>query len=197
MCTLYKVRQSQAEVARLFGARPPQGLPATEEELYPGRVAPVVRREAAVEAPGLVLDAMRWGFPPPPGARAPVVNVRNLASPFWRTALALRERRCLVPVSEFCEYEGEKGAKRKRWFRLVDRELFAFAGLWRPVTPQDGIARAFAFLTCEPNPLVAAIHPQAMPVILHPEDHPRWLDADAGEAAKLAAAFPSQLMRVE
>jgi putative SOS response-associated peptidase YedK len=93
--------------------------------------------------------------------------VRNLASPFWRSALANPERRYLVPVSDFCESEGEKGSKLARWFSLSASPLFAFAGVWRPI--EDG--KAFAFLTCEPSPLVEPIHAKAMPVILHPEDY--------------------------
>jgi putative SOS response-associated peptidase YedK len=54
----------------------------------------------------------------------------------------------------------------------------------------------YAFLTCEPNPLVAPIHEKAMPVILHPEDYDRWLDGDVDEVCSLASPFPSQLMKV-
>ena len=39
-----------------------------------------------------------------------------------------------------------------------------------------------AFLACELNPLVAPIHPKAMPVILHLDDYDRWL---AGDSDKL------------
>jgi putative SOS response-associated peptidase YedK len=55
----------------------------------------------------------------------------------------------------------------------------------------------FAFLTCEPNPLVAPLHPKAMPVILQEADYQKWLTADWAGAAKLVAPFPSQLMAVE
>ncbi len=54
----------------------------------------------------------------------------------------------------------------------------------------------YAFLTCEPNPLVAPIHEKAMLVILHREDYDRWLDGEAAHACSLAAPFPSQLMAV-
>jgi len=54
----------------------------------------------------------------------------------------------------------------------------------------------FAFLTCEPNPLVAPLHPKAMPVIVDPEDYDRWLDGEVEDACSLAAPFPSQLMAV-
>jgi putative SOS response-associated peptidase YedK len=114
-----------------------------------------------------VLDVMHWGFPPPPKSRAPVTNVRNLASPFWRSALKNPERRCLVPVTKFCESEGERGSKREHWFSLPSSPVFAFAGIWRPTEA----GKAIAFFTCEPNPLVAPIHPKAMPVVLHDDDY--------------------------
>ena len=62
---------------------------------------------------------MKWGFPGPPaaGSRA-VTNVRNLGSPFWRNALQEPARRCIVPVTSFCEWTGEVGRKTKVWFGL-------------------------------------------------------------------------------
>lgn len=181
----------------MFSAQLPLAAAETCEEMFPRRVAPVIRRNSAGI---LALDAMRWGFPPPASTRAPVVNVRNLASPFWRTALSVPGRRCLVPVSAYAEWEGEKGAKRQRWFRLIDRELFAFAGLWRPIArgeAADGVTAAFAFATTDPNPLTAPVHARLMPVILHAEDHLAWLDGGLADACALVAPFPSQLMALE
>lgn len=178
----------EAKVARAFGVEPPypEDVTIPPPELFPKRSAWVVRQGENHR----VLDVMRWGFPPPTTGRAPVTNVRNLSSPFWRSALARPDRRCLVPVSDFCEWEGEAGAKVARWFSVPSRSLFAFAGLWRPT--DDG--PAFAFLTTEPNVLVAALHPKAMPVVLHEQDYGRWLTGDFAEACGLAAPFPSQLM---
>ena len=42
-----------------------------------------------------------------------------------------------------------------------------------------------AFLTREPNGVVAPIYPKAMPVILWPEEFATWLSADAEVAASL------------
>jgi putative SOS response-associated peptidase YedK len=190
MCNRYRMSEKERDLAAHFGLEVPPDLSWPEPELFPRREGLVVRRG---EGGALLLDRMVWGFPPPAGGRAPVTNVRNLQSPFWRSALSRPDRRCLVPVSEFCEWEGEKGAKRERWFSLATQPLFAFAGLWRPL--DDG-RRAFAFLTCEPNPLVALIHPKAMPVMLAPEDYGRWLDGETADACSLAAPFPSQLMKV-
>lgn len=189
MCNRFRMTASRIELLKRFsidGAAEIDPVDLPPPELFPKRLAWTVRQAAG----GRDLAAMRWGFPPPAQARAPVTNVRNLASPFWRSALANPERRCLVPVSDFCEWRGESGAKQACWFALPALPVFAFAGIWRP-TPEGDV---FAFLTCDPNPLVAAVHPKAMPVILHPEDEARWLTAPMAEALALAAPFPSQLM---
>lgn len=190
MCNRYRMTAKQAELARAFGVEPPypEDVTLPPPELFPKRPAWVVRQEVGRR----VLDVMRWGFPPPTAGRAPVTNVRNLSSPFWRNALTRPDRRCLVPASDFCEWEGEAGAKVARWFSVPSCALFAFAGVWRPT--DDG--PAFAFLTTDPNPLVAPVHPKAMPVVLHEEDHERWLTGDFTDACGLAAPFPSQLMAV-
>ncbi len=118
---------------------------------------------------------MRWGFPPPQDVRNPVVNLRNYSSPFWRSALANLERGCLVPVASFQEWSVDPDPvteKRKpHWSSVPSSPIFALAGVWRPT----GDRAAYAFLTTgyEDDPssdLVGAIHPKAMPVILHDED---------------------------
>lgn len=187
MCNRYRSAKAR-DLADRYGV----DLPGFEEfseppgEVFPKRLGWVVR---AAEG-GRRLEAMAWGFPPPPQGRAPVTNIRNLASPFWREGLARPQHRCLVPVTEFCEWEGEAGKKVARWFSVPSQPVFSFAGLWRN-TPAGPV---YAFLTCEPNALVAPIHPKAMPVILHPEDEAKWLRGTLADAVALAAPFPSQLM---
>lgn len=187
MCNRYRGSDDLDAIRSTFDVRlaPDTGrLP--DSELFPKRLGYVVRKEAGER----ILDVMRWGFPPPAAGRAPVTNVRNLSSPFWRSALARPNRRCLVSVVEFCEWSGEKGSKKEHWFSVPSQPVFAFAGIWRPVEDE----RVFAFLTCEANPLVGAVHEKAMPVILHPENYDHWLDGDTDSACSLAGSFPSQLM---
>ena len=73
-------------------------------------------------------------------------------------------RRCLVAVSEFCEWSGEEGSKKEHCFSVPSQRIFAFAGIWRPIASE----RVYAFLTCEADPLVGAVHQKAMPVIPSP-----------------------------
>ena len=198
MCNLYTMTATVDEMRRLFG--PFEGdrlnLPAYDE-IYPGRAAPVLRRSGA----GLVLETMTWGFPGPAAARGrPVTNIRNLDSPFWRTALNTIERRCIVPVTRFCEWTAEPDPvtrrKAKVWFGLHPAEqeepLFAFAGLWRPGTSEPFMA----FLTCDANALVGAVHPKAMPVMLGAADALKWLDHDRESACALAQPFADADMRI-
>ena len=192
MCNLYSMTSNVEALRRLFGRfeGDTSNLPPFEE-IYPGKQAPVLRRLDG----GLGLEMMRWGFPPPAAAgKRPITNVRNLESPFWRAALARPDRRCIVPATRFCEWRGEVGSKEKVWFSLRDEDRlpFAFAGLWRPTA--DG--PAMAFLTCEPNPLVAEVHPKAMPVMLDPASALRWLEDERESACALAMPFPAEQMRI-
>ena len=192
MCNLYSMTATVDELRRIFG--PFEGdtsnLPPYDE-IYPGHQSPVLRRD---EGDGLKLEMMKWGFPGPASAGSrPVTNIRNLASPFWRNALNRPERRCIVPATSFCEWTGEVGRKSKVWFGLHEDEppLFAFAGLWRP-----GDEGPFmAFLTCDANATVGAVHPKAMPVMLRPGDVGRWLDSDRADACALAQPFADTAMR--
>lgn len=197
MCNLYRMTATVDEMRRVFGSfhGDRSNFPPVDD-LYPGRVAPVLRHG---DDGGLMLDMMTWGFPGPAAAKGrPVTNVRNLTSPFWRSALDRPERRCIVPVTSFCEWTAEPDPetkrKRKVWFGMRDNDpqVFAFAGIWRP-----GEERPFmAFLTCEPNDLVGAVHPKAMPVILKPEDVSRWLTDERVSACELAVPHSDDTMMI-
>lgn len=150
-----------------------------------------------------MLDTMIWGVPRTMPGKRPgttvtkhITNVRNLSSPFWKSMLANPERRCLVPFTQFAEPKPGKDASTGRpaehWFTVSDRPVAAFAGIWRP----SEAGNVFAFLTCEPNPLVAPLHPKAMPVVLSEIDYDGWLSGDYDSACTLAVPFPSQLMIV-
>lgn len=170
----------------------PDELESVTSDAWPKRPAAIVRNGDK----GAQFDVMQWGVPLTlPGKRPGttitkhITNVRNLSSPFWRSMLAKPERRCLVPFSQFAEPKPNAG-RVEVWFSVTDAPVAALAGVWRP----SDLGNVFAFLTCEPNPLVAPIHPKAMPVILLFEDYSRWLYGE--DAATLAVPFPSQLMRV-
>ncbi|MBC2776729.1 SOS response-associated peptidase family protein [Parasphingopyxis marina] len=160
------------------------------EDVWPRRNG-VIARIADGEK---ILEAIQWGVPLKMKGKRPgttvtkrITNVRNLNSSFWRSMLTNAENRCLVPFTEFAEPKPNAG-REECWFTVNEAQVSAFAGIWRMT--EEG--PAYAFLTCEPNPLVKPIHPKAMPVILQPDDYDGWLAGD--DAEQFAEPFPSQLM---
>jgi putative SOS response-associated peptidase YedK len=206
MCNLYSLTTARQAILRLFKlsdnrAASFEALPA----IFPGRVAPVVRRTADGEHE---LAPLSWGFvlPQPGKAARRVTNVRDdkaRSSSFWRDSF--ETRRCLVPASSFAEPRDIKPATW-HWFALKGgepRPPFAFAGIWRrwhgPLK-KDGPAvtfDTFAFMTTEPNALVATINHERMPVLLTTDDAmDTWLRGTTDEAFALARPFAPEAMQI-
>lgn len=192
MCNHYRL---DARDIQMFKDWEDIGLPPVwADDAYPKRRGLVARLDGGAKT----FEAMHWGFiREVPGARpgttkkSTVTNVRNLTSPYWKSMIAAPAQRCLVPFSTFAEPKIGEG-RAEHWFTVNDRPVAAFAGVWRPTE----VGNTYAFLTCEPNPLVAQRHPKAMPVILHEEDYNKWLTCDHDTAVSMAVPFPSQLMSV-
>ena len=125
-----------------------------------------------------------------------MTNVRNLTSPFWRTALSRPDRRCLVPDTAFSEWTSEPdpvtGRKRKVWLDLPAQEVFAFAGVSRQTSEVD----RFASLTTALNELVGAIHPKAMHMILASHEYTAWLTGDFAAVCAMSDAYPDDELRI-
>lgn len=201
MCNLYRLKNVERwEIAEYGKAEEGwrRDVEVTKDYTAPGGPGYVIRTEGDQR----ILDAMKWGYPNPVAGKAPVTNIRNYTSPFWRSSLKNPGQRCLVPVTSFQEWSMEPdpqtGKKKPHWFSVPSRRIFNFAGAWRHTA--DG--PRFAFLTCgydgDPSShVVGAIHAKACPVILHEEDEERWLTAPIEDALSLACTYPSQLMAVE
>ncbi len=173
MRTLYSLTSNQAAILALTrflrdyaGNMPP--LPG----IFPDYRAPIVRNTPE----GRELAMVRWGMPSPafrlqgkqvdPG----VTNVRNVKSSHWLRWLGVPSR-CVVPFTSFAEPEPQPdGRKPPAWFAFDEtRPLSFFAGIWTPAWKSvrklkegEVTADLFAFLTCEPNAEVKALHPKAM-----------------------------------
>ena len=88
---------------------------------------------------------------------------------------------------------GTDGKLPLHWFATApDAPLFVFAGIWttwtsvRKAREGEVTIDIFAFLTTEPNAIVAPIHPKAMPVILTaPDEIETWLTAPWDQAKRL------------
>jgi len=205
MCNRYENRGSASAIRRLMREidRRLTTTPATDNlppqnDIYPDQDAPILRNagDSSVE-----LAMARWGFPPIPGERAPITNIRNLKSNWWsqvnREWLLDVRYRCLVPFTAFAE-----PVVNSKWFVVPGQEVAFFAGIWRPwhgerLAEQPGQKRRareerdwslYAFLTTQANDVVRPVHEKAMPVIIiDPAEQIEWL---AGGEASLRLQRP-------
>jgi len=204
-CNLFNQTTAAEAMRGLFRGLENRAGNIESGDVYPDRMAPVVTREGE----GHALSQARWGLPSPPkfhsksGIDRGVTNVRNTGSPHWRRWLG-PEYRCLVPLARFAEPRGGKGAGNA-WFNVPgDRQAF-FAGIrvenWtciRMLKDGETTDDLFAFLTTEPNGIVAPIHPKAMPVILtEPEEWETWLGAPWVEAKALQRPLADGLLELD
>ena len=129
-------------------------------------------------------------------------NIRNVSSKHWQRWLGV-ENRCLVPFTSFSEFNKAHGGNV--WFAFdAGRPLAFFAGLhvpqWtsvRKVKEGETTNDLFAFLTTEPNRVVAPVHPKAMPVILTtPDEMDRWMSAPTPEALRLQRPLADDMLDI-
>ncbi|MGI4733003.1 MAG: SOS response-associated peptidase family protein [Janthinobacterium lividum] len=162
-------------------------------ELVPRGKAYVIRTERDRRA----LDVMSWDVL---GGQAkwPMTNVRNLGLPQWRRLAEHPEQRCLMPVTEFCEWtpepvdlgDGKKPVRGEMWFAVPEQPIFAIAGFWQKTAKGSGCT----MVTCDPNELVVPIHPKAMVTILHEADWDRWLRGTYDDVVSLQRPYPADQM---
>jgi putative SOS response-associated peptidase YedK len=197
MCNRARLDHEPETLREKFGAKWIAPIPNRNPvELYPKAPAPVLRVVDGERA----IDVMTWDVLGG-GAKWPMTNVRQLGLPQWQRLAAKPENRCLIPLTEFCEWtpdahdrgDGKKPVKGEMWFQVTDQPLFMVGGFWQHV--RDG-GRGFTMVTCDPNEKVAPIHPKAMITILAPEDHQRWLEGSYEDVVALQRPYPAELMTV-
>lgn len=213
MCNRYETKGSANEIRRLAGLIKKElfTTPATDNlapiaNVYPDQDAPILRNRPDG---GLELMMARWGLPPIPGQTAPITNIRNLSSKWWkntnRQLMTDPAHRCLVPFTAFAE-----PVRDSTWFVVPGQEVVFFAGVVQPwrgprLAEQPGKARRskeerdwmlFAFLTTDANDVVRPVHEKASPVILaDPDQQLEWLAG--GEASfRLQAPIPNERLAV-
>lgn len=183
MCGRYTLHVKADELAERYN------LAQFSHELHdnynvaPGQQMPVVTADESGERH---LDLMRWGLIPfwakDPKIGYKLINARDdtiFDKPMWRSGIL--KRRCLVPADGFYEWKRQTidGKVQKQPFYIHPKQtsIFSFAGVWETWKDVEGLEhKTYSIITTDPNKEMAAIH-NRMPVILHPEDEPKWLES--------------------
>ncbi len=103
-----------------------------------------------------------------------LASSRAFAEPFKR-------RRGIVPVSSFIEWRQEDGA-RQPYLISASGSALALAAVWDRWQGEEEIIESCALVTTAAAPEFEQIH-KRMPVLLMPEEWPRWLDCSEQVAA--------------
>jgi putative SOS response-associated peptidase YedK len=141
---------------------------------------------------------VRWGLIPSWAADEEEANdlmmkTFNARSETVDTKPAFRDsfenRRCLIPVRGFFEWQHVGGRKIPWYIRLRDEDIFSLAGIWDTWAMKGGITlHTFSIVTTRANELMEEIHNtrKRMPVILPSSVEKLWLkemlDNDAASA---------------
>ena len=188
MCGRYVLAADPEGLQARFGLRILTEEPYPRYNIAPGSQIGVIQAQANNSRS---LARMTWGMPPPYGSSL-LINARSETvhqKPSF--AESFRSRRCLVPADGFYEWGKVDGRKEPHFIRRPDRETFAMAGIFRPVTGPGGHQQlAVAILTVPANRTVRAIH-HRMPAILYHECEETWLDPNASTRDLLETLEPA------
>lgn len=182
MCGRVTITHPNEAIAAIFGAAVGNDLPESPRF----NVCPTNPVAAVTSDGSRRLRAMRWGFLPSwyktPTDGPLIINARSdgvATKPAFREAI--RQRRCILPVSGFFEWSAGPNNSRLPWYiTRKDGAPMALAALWQRWGDIDTIA----MVTTDAGPDMSRIHNRE-PVILDAADWPLWL----GEAGRGAAVL--------
>jgi putative SOS response-associated peptidase YedK len=99
-------------------------------------------------------------------------------------AESFREKRCIVPVNGFYEWQHTASGKLPWYVRSSSNNHLSLGGLWSEwISDEDGFAIvSFSIITTEANLMMSEIHNSGkrMPLILDDSSVEKWLDAGTG-----------------
>ncbi|TJX15211.1 SOS response-associated peptidase [Tissierella creatinini] len=149
-------------------------------EIFPTDKVPIVRQADKVQ-----IENLKWGFMPS-FAKKPLINARAETVDIKTTFKdSFFNRRCIIPATNFFEWEKVDDKKVKRTINIREEKIFSIAGLYSGFYDKEGKGfEAFVILTTQANESIANIH-NRMPVIIPKDEEYIWLDKENKNPAVL------------
>lgn len=142
-----------------------------QDEVFPTNSVPIVINRNVNE-----IRMMKWGYMPE-FTKKPIINARAESvdiKPLFRNSFY--NRRCIVPVTSFFEWENIDGKKIKRRISIEGEDIFSLAGLYSTFRDNSGNEyESFTIITTDANDDMKKIH-NRMPVILSKDMENHWLN---------------------
>lgn len=170
MCGRYSLDKEMDDIIIRYKAVNKTGEYSPREEVFPTDHA-----LAVIELNEREIRSLKWGFPTSFSKR-PLINARSETIDKKDTFKdAFLNRRCIIPVDSYYEWEEVNGKKIKRRISLGDSFIFSLAGIYNICTWGLEKHLSFVIITTAANEKIANIHDR-MPSILRKEDEKIWLN---------------------
>ncbi len=179
MCGRYSLDKEMEDLIIRYKAVNKAGEYTPRNEIFPTDNA-----LAVLELNEREIRSLKWGFPTNFSKR-PLINARCETIDTKDTFKdAFLNRRCIIPVDSYYEWEEVNGKKIKRKIRLEENSLFSLAGIYNIHTWGLEKHLSFVIITTTANKKIANIHDR-MPSILRKEDEEIWINSKVKDANKL------------
>ncbi len=139
---------------------------------------------------GSILRMLNWGLSLPwekgPDNGPKLINARSETvseKPAFKDAFA--QRRCLIPVDGFFEWQKRRDGRQPYYFSRKDQRPFALAGIYdQHEYPGGHVVESCTLLTTAADKLMRPVH-HRMPLIIPEADWKFWLTIDPSQTENL------------
>jgi putative SOS response-associated peptidase YedK len=206
MCYTIKIDMTREQLEKRFGARmdkPEEYKTGLKVNAFSLPRLPVICSDDPE-----VIRLFTWGLVPfwikdtkqAGEIRTKTLNAKSetlAEKPSFRNSLS--QKRCLVLVNGFYEWQTDGKTKIPYYIGLKDQQAIGLAGLYDQWTDRGTgeILNTFTIVTTRANPMMEVIHnvKKRMPVILAPDTERIWLDLKVDPAKNgIFEPFPEEYM---
>lgn len=177
MCGRFTLHAPEDQIREVFHLEHTEPLGLNPRyNIAPSQDIPIIRDTET----GPAMTLVRWGLVPSwskePKTKYSTINARIESvseKPTYRTSF--KRRRCLIPADGFYEWKVVNGHKIPHHIRMIESEVFAFAGLWDRWEGEGETLDSCTIIVMPANEVMKPLH-ERMPAIIAPAHYDLWMD---------------------